>query len=96
VHTAEDGATGLEECTRLRSSLHLIICDQKMPGMTGAEVLAQIHQQAPELKLICMSGFLEEAGAGEVPFPVARLAKPMDPAILLRLVHETITGPSPS
>ena len=51
-----------------------------MPGMTGAELVAQARQAQPDLKAIIVSGYAElPEGA---PLEVPRLAKPFGDADL--------------
>ncbi len=95
VCTAADGPGGLEEFHRQRDRLRLVICDQMMPGMGGSVVLAQIHQEAPTIGLITMSGLAEELSS---PNPEAEsfvkiLRKPIDAATLLQTVRQIIDAP---
>lgn len=96
VCTAADGRSGLEEFARQRSRIGLVLCDQVMPGMKGSDVLEQIHETAPEVKLIAMSGLFED---GDAAAPAAHpyilnLPKPLKTDSLLRLVHEAFAAPS--
>jgi CheY-like chemotaxis protein len=58
------------------SRVALVITDQMMPGMTGAELAARLHVKRPGLPVVLVSGF------GEVPTEpdrvTLRLAKPFD------------------
>jgi CheY-like chemotaxis protein len=73
VFTAASGARALE-ILRYEESIDLLITDQAMPGMTGAELAAAIRSEKPELPVIIATGFAEltkEEGAG-----LPKLAKP--------------------
>jgi CheY-like chemotaxis protein len=60
VHTSEDGFAALVE---LRASLpDLIICDLRMPNMSGFELLSIIRRRFPHLPVVALSG--EFTGSG--------------------------------
>ncbi len=89
VDTTGDGHTAL---TRLNETNYdLIVCDVRMPGMSGLEIFEQAQQQRPDLakSLIFMTGdtvspatrrLLDETGA---PY----LAKPFKPDELIQKVR---------
>ncbi|MEK8130577.1 response regulator [Paenibacillus filicis] len=52
---AEDGREGLRLADEL--SPHIIITDMRMPGIDGVELLQQLNDQYPEIKIIVMSGY---------------------------------------
>lgn len=54
VDLATNGAEGLELFER--NTYDVVLCDIKMPGMDGIEVLEKMHQQANELPIIMISG----------------------------------------
>jgi CheY-like chemotaxis protein len=92
VLTAPDGRTGLEEFRRRASEIQLVICDLTMPGMNGSEVLTQLHQEAPAVKLIAMSGMVEElSDANRLDQSyVTMLPKPLKTDALLGAVREVL------
>jgi CheY-like chemotaxis protein len=62
----------------------LLLTDYAMPGMTGAELVAQARQAHPEIKAIIVSGYAElPEGA---PLEVPRLAKPFNDADLATII----------
>jgi CheY-like chemotaxis protein len=94
VRVAADGKSGLKEFRKYADRIQVVICDHMMPGMSGAVVLEQIHRQAPEVKLISMSGYQETASAptdGSNPCSVL-LPKPLKSETLLRTVRSVIDG----
>jgi len=93
VLTAPNGESGLEEFRQQRDRIQLVICDQVMPGMNGSAVLAQIHEEAPQVKLIKMSGFFEDSPNAEVASYFTALPKPIQSEILLRTVRQVIDAP---
>ncbi|MCK5906163.1 MAG: sigma-54-dependent Fis family transcriptional regulator [Flavobacteriales bacterium] len=54
VFTAEDGKKGLKIVNT--TSLDLVLCDIKMPGMDGVEVLEEIVKHYPGLPVLMISG----------------------------------------
>jgi len=52
----EDGQAALEWLTNNPLGAVLAIVDMSMPGLSGAEVLSQITQLAPELPVVISSG----------------------------------------
>jgi PAS domain S-box-containing protein len=95
VCLASDGQTGLEEFHRQRDRINLVICDQMMPGWTGCEMLAQIHQEAPDVGMIVMSGLGEHlvASSQELPAHAVLLPKPINLATLLQTVRHALSRP---
>ncbi len=54
VDLAEDGQQGLEKLKT--NSYEIVLCDIKMPGMDGIEVLEKIVDDYPEMPVIMISG----------------------------------------
>ncbi|MDP2176192.1 MAG: sigma-54 dependent transcriptional regulator [Bacteroidota bacterium] len=54
VDTAENGKKGLDMIKEL--TYDAILCDIKMPGMDGMEVMAKSYEMAPEVPFILISG----------------------------------------
>jgi len=54
VDIAEDGTKGLELLSK--SEYDIILCDIKMPGMDGIEVLANIQVSHPDIPVVMISG----------------------------------------
>lgn len=54
VCTAADGRSGLALCHEMKPML--VLCDLRMPGMDGLEVLAQLTRDFPETPVIVVSG----------------------------------------
>ena len=61
VHTAGDGAQALELAKS--HSLDAVILDVMMPGMSGLEVLAQLHGRDPDLPVIMLTAHANSRNA---------------------------------
>jgi PAS domain S-box-containing protein len=73
VFSAASGARALE-ILRHEHSIDLLITDQAMPGMTGAELAATIRLEKPKLPVIIASGYAELAKKDVAQYP--KLSKP--------------------
>ncbi|MDQ8737294.1 response regulator [Paenibacillus sp. LHD-38] len=89
---AEDGKSGLRLIDELAP--HIVVTDMRMPGTDGVELLKQINERFPLLKIIVMSGYddfiyLKQAIRSRA---VEYLLKPVDPmelnAALQKCVEE--------
>lgn len=54
VFTAPDGRSGIETCRNINPAL--VLCDLRMPGMDGLEVLAVLTREFPETPVLVVSG----------------------------------------
>ena len=54
VDTAPDGNHALLAVKTHRP--HVVLLDVSMPGLDGIEVLRRLHQQAPEVRVLLLSG----------------------------------------
>ena len=96
VHRAASGAAALRVLAR-HDEIDLLVTDQLMPGMTGAELAAAVRRRRPELPIILATGYAELEGVDESLF-AARLVKPFDRARLESAVvgaPATADGPRP-
>jgi CheY-like chemotaxis protein len=92
VHEARSGEEALEIVSRVEG-LDLVISDQAMPGMTGAELLERLRQMRPELSIILATGYAElPAGTAA---GVVKLSKPFDQRALATGIHSALHVPKP-
>lgn len=71
----------------------LILTDAIMPKMGGKELIAAIHQHLPDLKVIFMSGYVDErAGPNSLGPDVPFLQKPFSLTILAAKLREVLEG----
>jgi len=60
---AENGEEALKMFVKEGKNVELIITDVMMPGMTGPVMVKQIRQEYPDIKVIFISGYAEDAFA---------------------------------
>jgi two-component system cell cycle sensor histidine kinase/response regulator CckA len=92
VLEARNGQEALQLAADHTGSIHLLLCDVVMPGMSGQAVTRQLSQTQPDLKLLFISGYTNETIAhhGELDSGVAFLQKPFSPTVLARKVREVL------
>lgn len=58
IHTADNGAAALEVLEVLEhEQIDVLLCDQRMPAMTGAEVLREATRRSPRTMRILLTGY---------------------------------------
>jgi response regulator RpfG family c-di-GMP phosphodiesterase len=93
VIQAPDGPAALQALEQRGGQVSLLIVDQRMPMMTGDELLARVHERYGPIKAIMLSGCTDLQGlAGIVKERrVAHLIqKPWDNKELLRIVRSAV------
>jgi two-component system, cell cycle sensor histidine kinase and response regulator CckA len=58
VLTANSGQKALEIFSNAPSAIDLVITDLVMPKMSGREVIEHLRKIAPEVRIICSSGYV--------------------------------------
>ncbi|MBL8003429.1 MAG: response regulator [Flavobacteriales bacterium] len=84
-------ATGLEEAWAWlgRGGIDVLITDQRMPGISGSELLALVRERYPQVKRMLMTGYadvqavIDAVNRGGVSH---YLSKPWDPAEVMQAV----------
>lgn len=93
VIVAASGDEALRALAAMPVRPELLLTDVMMPGLTGPELAARIRSTDPEIRVLFMSGYaqdaLDEGGALEGD---GFVAKPFDPATLLRTVAAVLDG----
>ncbi len=91
VFTAENGALALEFVKRF--GIHVVVSDQRMPGMTGVELLRQVKDVSPNTVRMLLTGYSDLAAIvgsineGEV---FRFVKKPWDNAEMQKTVADAV------
>lgn len=84
----------IEELAAEGVSVITVISDWIMPGISGAEFLARVHERHPEIKAIIVSGHTDEANLArmkETRGLTAVLKKPWNTAELIGAVDSCLS-----
>jgi PAS domain S-box-containing protein len=94
VLVAPNGQAALELAGRHLAPIPLLLTDVVMPGMSGKVLAEQLVQTRPDLKVLFMSGYTDEAIAyhGILIPGVSLLQKPFSPINLARKVREVLNS----
>ncbi len=92
VLTAANGREAMAIAESRAGAIALLITDVAMPVMTGAELVASLHERWPLLRVIYVSGYSGDAMVqhGAVAPEVSFLAKPHTPLRLLHVVRSVL------
>lgn len=93
-YTVQRAADGTQALERLASApVALMVTDQRMPGMSGLELLERVAADHPDTTRVLLSGFSdlpEITQAAEVGLVHAYVVKPVDSIRLREAVDEAI------
>src|SRR5271155_593854 len=89
---AEDGAAALQIVDGHKGTIDLLLTDVIMPGMNGRELAAQIVNLLPEVRVLYMSGYTENAIGhdGTLDAGINLLQKPFSLPALKERVREVL------
>jgi two-component system cell cycle sensor histidine kinase/response regulator CckA len=93
VIEAANGIEAMEALDEKNGAVDLVVSDVVMPEMDGPTLLKEMRQRNPNLKIIFVSGYAEEAFDKSLPEneQFAFLAKPFALSALVAKVKETMT-----
>jgi len=96
VLEARSGGDALAVAERYEGHIDLLVSDVVMPEMGGPELGGALRGRRPDLRLLYMSGYTDDAVVrhGLLEGEVAFLQKPITPDLLLRKVRETLDTPT--
>jgi CheY-like chemotaxis protein len=94
VLEARHGAEALEVSGRHGGTIHLLVTDVVMPQMSGRELAQRLATLRPQLKVLYMSGYTDDAIVrhGVLASGIAFLSKPFTPDALALKVREVLDG----
>jgi CheY-like chemotaxis protein len=92
VLAASDAAAALRVVERHGGTIHLLLTDVVMPGMSGRELADRLTAQRPGICVLYMSGYPGDAVVqhGTLPSGSAFLQKPFSPDGLARKVRDVL------
>jgi two-component system cell cycle sensor histidine kinase/response regulator CckA len=88
ILTANNGTKALAVLSRDDVKVNLVVTDLVMPGMGGRELVERIRQLAPEMKILCTSGYVVPADKKN---GLAYLQKPFTSDDLLAKVKRVLS-----
>jgi len=94
VLEASSAQAALDLVQRHSGPLHLLLTDVVMPGMSGRTLAVRLLELRPELRVIYMSGYTDEAITrhGMLKPGLTYVQKPFTPDALARKVREVLDG----
>jgi len=92
VLAASDAAAALRVVERHGGTIHLLLTDVVMPGLSGRELADRLVAQRPGIRVLYMSGYPGDAVVqhGTLPSGSAFLQKPFSPDGLARKVRDVL------
>jgi len=92
VLAAQNAGEALLTCERHPRSIHLLLTDVVMPIMSGRELAERLLTIRPELRVLYMSGYTDNAIVhhGILDSGIAYVQKPLLPDVLARRVREVL------
>jgi PAS domain S-box-containing protein len=92
VLEAADGAAAVQICVAHQGIIHLLLTDVIMPGMNGRELAHRVSEIRPNMKVLYMSGYTENAIGhnGTLDAGITLLQKPFTLHALKAKVREVL------
>ena len=94
VIEAEDGHTALELAAMHAGTIHLLMTDVVMPGISGRELAERVKLIRPKISVLYMSGYTDQAVVhhGILDMDAVLLQKPFTMATLSTKLREILTA----
>jgi CheY-like chemotaxis protein len=92
VIVASNGMEALKTATETNGTIHLMVTDVVMPQMSGRELAEQVTRIRPDMKILYMSGYTDDAIVrhGLLDEKLNFLQKPFDSAAAARKVRQVL------
>jgi signal transduction histidine kinase/ActR/RegA family two-component response regulator len=93
VFVASDGERALQIAESLNEPIHALVTDVVMPKMRGPELAKRLQITRPAMKVVFISGYLEQNDGGEdFTGSASFLQKPFSKDVLVRQVTAALTS----
>ncbi len=95
VLAAADGPEALRVAALHQGTIHILVTDVVMPGMSGREVGRRLTAERPDMRVLYLSGHADDSivSHGVLEPGLAFLQKPFTPENLARRVRELLDAP---
>jgi two-component system cell cycle sensor histidine kinase/response regulator CckA len=92
VIEARNAGEALLSCERHAEEIHILLTDVVMPQMSGPELAKRVTSGHPNIKILCMSGYTDDAVVrhGALEAGIAFLQKPFTPKSLAEKVRAVL------
>jgi signal transduction histidine kinase len=92
VLEARNSSDALHHCDNHSGTIHLLLTDVVMPRMSGPALAKHLLQARPNVKVVCMSGYPDDAliRHGGLDAGIAYLQKPITPDKLARKIRAVL------
>lgn len=93
VHVATDGEQAIELYRRLKNNIDVVLLDLGLPKISGWDVISEMKQENPSVKVIVASGYIEPAFKAKIAAAGVKVfvEKPYVHADLLQLIHSSLS-----
>jgi two-component system, cell cycle sensor histidine kinase and response regulator CckA len=94
VMAAEHPAAAIKIADQHEGEIHLLLTDVVMPGMNGRQLAARVKEHRPDIRVLYMSGYTEDAIAhrGVLDADALLISKPFTQEMLTRKLREALDG----
>ena len=92
VLEAPHGGSAILKCEQYKDDIHLILSDVVMPEMSGPELVTRLKSYYPEMKVLYMSGYTDDAIVryGILEDNIQFIQKPFSPVSLLKKIRTVL------
>ena len=92
VFDAGDAAEALRIATHHRGTIHVAVTDVVLPQMSGPDLVANLQQSRPEMRVLFISGYTDDeiVRRGVTAAPTSFLQKPFTPEALVRAMRNVL------